>query len=118
MRYGMFYTMRKVGLKMKAMKKTMKIFNYEDERHKALAPFKHWYFLNIAVKPEEWNKGYGSHLIRSMLKKVVGDGLPIYVETNTEKAASLYQKHGFEILERTTIPETPVELWCMLRQPE
>ncbi len=118
LRHGGFYTMRKVGLKMEAMKKTMTVFNYEEERHRELAPFRHWYFQNIAVKPEEWNKGYGGHLIRSMLEKVEGDGLPIYVETNTGKAASIYQKHGFEVLEHTLIPETPVELWCMLRKPE
>ena len=52
-----------------------------------------------------------------MIKKIESDGLPIYLETNTEKAMSIYQKYGFEILEHTIIPETPVPLWCMLRKP-
>jgi len=118
MRHGVFYTMRKVGLKMKAMKKTMTVFNYEEERHKELVPYDHWYFQNIAVKPEEQGKGYGGFLISTMLKTVESDGLSIYVETNTEKAMSIYQKYGFEILEHTIIPETPVPLWCMLRKPK
>ncbi len=117
MRNGGFYTMRKSGLNIKALKRTMKIFRYQEERHKALAPFKHWYFENIAVKPEEQGKGYGGLLISSIIKKVEGDGLPIFVETNTEKAASIYQKYGFEVLEHTIIPDTPVPLWCMLRKP-
>ena len=118
MRYGGFYTMRKVGLKMNAMKRTMAVFNYEEERHRELVPYDHWYFQNIAVKPEEQGKGYGGLLIRTMIKNVESDGIPIYVETNTEKAVSIYQKYGFEILEHGIIPETDVPLWCMLRNPD
>ncbi|MFX1529554.1 MAG: GNAT family N-acetyltransferase [Promethearchaeota archaeon] len=116
MKMGGFYAMRKVGLKLKAMKRSMKVFKYEEERHRHHAPFDHWYFQNIAVKPEEQGKGYGGLLISTMLKTVESDGLPIYVETNTEKSVSIYQKYGFEILEHVMIPETPVPLWCMLRK--
>jgi len=117
MRYGGFYTMRKVGLKLKAIKRTMTIFKYLEEKHKELAPFDHWYFQNIAVKPEEQGKGYGGLMISTMLKTIESDRLPIYVETNTEKSVSIYQKYGFEVLEYIIIPETPVPLWCMLRKP-
>ncbi|UCD00389.1 MAG: GNAT family N-acetyltransferase, partial [Promethearchaeota archaeon] len=116
MRHGGFYTMRKVGLKLKAMKRTMRIFKYEEERHKELAPYDHWYFQNIAVKPEEQGKGFGGLLISTMLKTIESDELPIYVETNTEKSVLIYQKYGFEILEHGIIPETDVPLWCMLRK--
>jgi len=117
MRYGGFYTIRKVGLKIKAMKRTMAIFNYEDEKHKELVPYDHWYFQNIAVKPEEQGKGYGRLLINTMIKNIESDGLPIYVETNTDKNVLIYQKYGFEILEHVIIPKTDVPLWCMLRKP-
>ncbi|MHA1932547.1 MAG: GNAT family N-acetyltransferase [Promethearchaeota archaeon] len=117
MRNGGFYTIRKVGLKLKAMKRTMAVFNYEEERHRELAPNDHWYFQQISVMPEEQGKGYGGHLISTMIKNVESYGLPIYVETNTEKAMSIYQKYGFEILEYGIIPDTPVPLWCMLRKP-
>ena len=118
MRYGGFYAMRKVGLKLKAMKRIMTVFNYEEERHKHLVPYDHWYFQNIAVKPEEQGKGYGGLLISTMLKTIESDGLPVYVETNTEKSVSIYQKYGFETLEHTIIPETDVPLWCMLKKQE
>ncbi len=117
MRYGGFYTMRKVGLKIKAMKRTMTILKYEEERHKHLVPYDHWYLQNIAVKPEEQGKGYGGLLISTMIKKIESDGLPIYLETNTEKNVSIYQKYGFEILEHEIIPKSDVPLWCMLRKP-
>ena len=99
------------------MKRTMRIFNYEEERHKHLVPYDHWYFQNIVVKPEEQGKGYGGLLISTMIKKIESDELPIYLETNTEKNVSIYQKYGFEILEHEIITETDVPLWCMLRKP-
>jgi ribosomal protein S18 acetylase RimI-like enzyme len=102
---------------MKMMKVTMAIFGYEEERHKALVPYEHWYLQNIAVEPKEQGKGYGSLLIRNMTEKIDGTGLPIFLETNTEKAMSIYQRHGFEVIEHTIIPNTDVPLWCMLRQP-
>ena len=117
MRYGMFHTMRKVGLKIEAIKRIMAIFNYEEERHKELVPYDHWYFQNIAVKPKEQGKGFGGLLISTMIKTIESEGLPIYVETNTEKAMSIYQKYDFEILEYGIIPDTDVPLWCMLRKP-
>lgn len=118
MRHGGFYSMRKVGLKLKALKRTMIVFNYQEERHKHLVPYDHWYFQQIAVKPEEQGKGYGGLLISTMLKTIESDGLPVYVDTNTEKAMSIYQKYGFEILEHGIIPETDIPLWCMLRKPK
>jgi len=115
MRYGGFYTMRKTGLK--AGKRVLPLFKYQEERHKELVPYDHWYFQQISVKPEEQRKGFGGLLIRTMLKTIERDGLPIYVDTNTEKAMLIYQKYGFEILEHTLIPETDILLWCMLRKP-
>ncbi|MFX1275724.1 MAG: GNAT family N-acetyltransferase [Promethearchaeota archaeon] len=117
MRHGGFYAMRKVGLKLKTMKRTMAVFNYIEGRHKHHAPFDHWYFQNIAVKPEEQGKGYGGLLIKTMITEVETDDLPIYVETNVEKNVSIYQKYGFEILEHLIIPETDIPLWCLLRKP-
>ena len=113
---GIFYTIRKVGLKMKSMKRAMIIFNYSEERHKQLVPYDHWYLQNIAVKPEEQGKGYGGFLLRRMIEDVKSDGLPIYLETNTEKAMSIYLKYGFKILEHGIIPDTDIPLWCMLRK--
>ena len=117
MRHGGLYTMRKVGIKIKAMKKMMTVLNYEEERHKDLVPYDHWYLQNIAVHPNEQGKGYGGLLIKTVLKHIERDGLPTYLETNTEKNVSIYQRYDFEILEHSIIPETDVPLWCMLRKP-
>ncbi|MFX1470512.1 MAG: hypothetical protein ACFFB8_17850, partial [Promethearchaeota archaeon] len=49
MRHGGFYATRKVGLKLKAMKRTITVFKYQESVHKDLVPFDHWYLQNIAV---------------------------------------------------------------------
>jgi ribosomal protein S18 acetylase RimI-like enzyme len=116
MRYGGFYTMRKVGLKLKAMKRTMAVFGYIESKHKQLVPYDHWYLQNIAVKPEEQRKGYGGQLLSAMFKKIDNEGIPIYLETNKEENLPFYQKYGFEILEHEIIPNTNVPVWCMLRK--
>jgi ribosomal protein S18 acetylase RimI-like enzyme len=116
MRYGGFYTMRKVGLKFKAIKRTMSVYSYLERKHRQLVPYNHWYLQNIAVRPEEQGKGYGKLLLSSMIKKIESEKLPIYLETNTEKAMSIYRKFGFEILEHSIIPKTNIPLWCMLRK--
>ena len=75
MRHGGFYAMRKVGLKFKAMKRSITVFNYEEAKHKELVPYDHWYLQNIAVKPEEQRKGYGGLLVGAMLKKIDSEGV-------------------------------------------
>ena len=118
MRNGGFHAMRKAGLGIKAIKRSMAVFKYEESKHKQLVPFDHWYLQNIAVKPEEQGKGYGGLLLSAMIKKIDSEGLPIYLETNKEENLSFYQKYGFEILEHVIIPKTDVPLWCMLRKPK
>ena len=118
MRYGGFHAMRKAGLRIKAIKRSMAVFKYEESKHKELVPFDHWYLQNIAVNPEEQRKGYGGLLLSAMIKKIDSEGLPIYLETNKEENLSFYQKYGFEILEHVIIPKTDIPLWCMLRKPE
>ena len=117
MRNGGFYTMRKVGLKIKATRKTIAIFSYIDSKHKEMAPFEHWYLQNIAVAPEEQGKGHGGRLLSAMINKIDDEGLPTYLETNNENNLSFYQKHGFEVIHHEIIPNTDVPLWCMLRKP-
>ena len=81
------------------MKRGFPLFDYMGPAHKRLVPFDHWYLQSLAVEPKEQGKGYGSFLLRSMFEKIDKQGLPVYLETNTESNVVFYQKHGFEILE-------------------
>jgi hypothetical protein len=41
MKPGVFYTMRKVDLQLKAMKRNFTVFGYVETRHKEIVPFEH-----------------------------------------------------------------------------
>jgi len=116
-KFGGFYSIRHVGLKMKAMRTSIAIFSYEEKVHKRLVPYEHWYLQNIAVEPEEQGRGYGGQLLKSMIDQIDDERLPIYLETNNEKNLSFYHRFGFEVIKHEIIPNTDVPLWCMLRKP-
>ena len=77
--------------------------NYIDAMHKRHAPFKHWFFLIIGVAPQSQGKGYASKLIRPMLDRMAGEGLPCYIETMDERNVGLYEHFAFKVMEKSVI---------------
>jgi len=95
----------------------LKSFNdYIDNIHKQHASFKHWFLQVIGVAPQFQGKGYASKLLRPMLNRFDKENLPCYLETLTEKNASLYEHFGFKTIDKSNIPETPIMTWAMLRK--
>ena len=84
--------------------------------HKRLAPFKHWYLQIIGVDPQFKGKGCAGRLLRAMFARIDEEGLPCYLETLDEANVPLYEHFGFRVLEKTTIPETKLTNWAMLRE--
>ncbi len=114
-RCGGFRVLRKTGFG--AIKRGWPILQYMVPTHKRLVPFDHWYLALLAVDPEHQGKGYGSLLLKAKFEEIDKQGLPAYLETNTEENVSFYETHGFEVLEYKIIPKTKVPNWCMLRKP-
>jgi len=90
--------------------------DYMDARHEHLAPDKHWYLQVIGVGPEFQGKGYAGRLIRPMLARIDREKLPCYLETLDERNIVIYERFGFEIIEKSTIPGTSLTNWAMLRR--
>ena len=84
--------------------------------HIKFALYEHWYLQSLGVDPEFQGRGYGSSLLISQLQKIDEQGLPVYLETSTEKNVRFYQKFGFEVVEEIIIPGTQVPEWFMLRK--
>ncbi len=93
-----------------------KVGAYLDATHAHLAPFRHWFLQIVGVDPRFQGKGYAGRLLRPMLSRIDVEGLPCYVETLDEKNVRLYEHLGFELLEKSEIPETGLSIWTMLRQ--
>ena len=89
--------------------------DYIENIHKQHTPFKHYFLQAIGVAPKFQGKGYASKLLRPMLNRLEKEHLPCYLETITEKNASLYEHFGFKTIDKSKIPETPLMNWAMLR---
>jgi len=97
----------------------MRHFNdYIDGVHQRLVPFKHWFLQAIGIDPRFQGNGYASLLIRPMLFRIDKENLACYLETIDEKNIAIYQHFGFEIIERSIIPETGFTNWAMLRKAQ
>ena len=95
----------------------MKAFgDYIDDVHKHLAPFKHWFLQTMGVDPQFQGKGYAGELLRPMLARIDEEGLPCYLETLKERNVPLYEHFNFKLVEKSTIPETDLTNWAMLRE--
>lgn len=93
-----------------------KVGAYLDATHARLAPFRHWFLQIVGVDPRFQGKGYAGRLLRPMLSRTDEEGLPCYLDTLVEKNVRLYEHLGFELMEKSEIPETGLSSWAMLRK--
>ncbi len=89
-----------------------------DAVHGRLAPFKHWFLQAIGVDPHLQRRGYAGKLLRQMLARADEAGLPCYLETLEEQNVRLYEHFGFAVAEESTVPETSLTNWAMLREAQ
>ena len=93
------------------------IGEYTSRMRKQIVTEPHWHLFPIAVEPEYQGKGFGSALMRSMLDRITGEGLPCYLETQKETNLSLYEHFGFKIIHTDIIPGIDMKHWGMLLRP-
>jgi GNAT superfamily N-acetyltransferase len=85
-----------------------------DEHHPP-AP-EHQYLFILGTRSAWQSRGLGSALLRSVLSGCDRDGVPAYLEATSERNRSLYERHGFEVVEVLRLPDGP-PLWSMWRTP-
>ena len=90
---------------------------YMDEIHKREAPGPHWYLWALGVEPERQGRGIGSRLIAPVLAQADREGVPCYLETETEDNVAFYQKRGFGVVSDGLVPGQSLRIWTMLREP-
>jgi ribosomal protein S18 acetylase RimI-like enzyme len=88
---------------------------YVEAVHRRLVPDKHWFLQTIGVDPRFQGRGYATKLLRPMLARIDEEGLPCYLETLEAQNVGLYEHFGFEVIERSNVPDTGLINWAMLR---
>jgi GNAT superfamily N-acetyltransferase len=76
----------------------------------------HWYLNLIGVEPSAQGHGGGSALLAHTLERCDAEGLPAYLDSNTERSIPLYQRHGFEVTEEVRLPRGGPPFWRMWRE--
>ncbi len=76
------------------------------------------YLLIVGVATELQGKGFGRKLIGAAIEKSEREGLQLYLETETEENAKMYEHFGFRMLKRITLPIVDLPMWEMVRKPK
>jgi GNAT superfamily N-acetyltransferase len=79
---------------------------------------RHWYLPAIGVTPAWQGRGYGAALLRPMLDRCDAERLPAYLEASTPRNRTLYERHGFEVIEEGRYADDAPPLWRMWREPK
>jgi len=86
-----------------------------DRHHPMDRPHAYLWFLGVS-RPLQGH-GIGSRLLKVATDRLDTQGLPAYLETQTERNLALYRRHGFEVTsEHKPRPDAP-PLWSMWREP-
>jgi ribosomal protein S18 acetylase RimI-like enzyme len=115
MRAGGIRLIMKLGFDL--VGKLTSVGNFVSNIHQRLVNYPHLHLSPMGVAPEYQGQGYGSILMRSMLRRLDEQNLPCFLETQNEKNVKIYQHYGFKIIDKTTIPNSTLEHWSMLRNP-
>ena len=100
-----------------ARRRFMGVMNYTDAEHKRLMKTRHWYLWALGVEPNSQGQGVGGRLIQPVLARADAEGLPCYLETETEGNVVFYQKRGFDVLSAGEVPGHGVKIWTMVKKP-
>jgi ribosomal protein S18 acetylase RimI-like enzyme len=101
-----------------AQRRLLDIIGHTDELHKRLMGRPHWYLMALGVDPPFQGHGIGGRLLRPVLVRSDEDGLPCYLETQTERNVEFYQRRGFDVVSEGEVPGYSLRIWVMVREPQ
>ncbi len=113
---GMFWAPVEYGLR--GTVKVIGFAHHIEVMHKRHAPMPHYYLFLTGVDPEQQRQGISTALLGNMLERIDAEQAPVYLETQSAGNVEVYQKLGFEMVEKHAFPFAPdVFNWGMLRAP-
>lgn len=89
----------------------------EKDRRAHMQGRRYVYLQVIGVAPEHQGRGFGGKLLRALLANVDASGIPVYLETQTEKNVLMYEKFDFETVKEIRLPVIGLPSWEMVREP-
>lgn len=75
----------------------------------------YWYLHIAGCDPAAQGRGLGAAVVRSGLDRILGSGLPAYLETATESNLGFYRALGFDVTGDWAVPKGGPRFWSMMR---
>lgn len=98
--------------------KTQSVFQLiEKDRDAHMRGKIYLYLLILGVAPAWQGQGLGSRLLRAAIAQSEQEGLPLYLETETERNVAFYARHGFRTIQQVTLPIVNLPMWELIREP-
>lgn len=105
----------KMGSKLEKMMKPIFTPMLKD-RKEFMKGRKYMYIQVIGVATAFQGQGFGGALIKKLIEISEQRNNPIYLETETEENLGLYEKYGFKVIKKITLPILELPLWEMIRE--
>lgn len=74
------------------------------------------YLQILGVSTALQGQGYGAKLLRALIGECERSGKALYLETETEGNVLFYERFGFVVARRITLPVVDLSLWLMVRR--
>lgn len=101
----------------KAGKMMPKVFTtLENDRKEHMKDREFIYLYLLGVKHEFQGQGYGGKLLREVIAESERANRPLYLDTETEENAEMYERFGFKTVKETTLPIINQHMWEMVRE--
>ncbi|MBN1687400.1 MAG: GNAT family N-acetyltransferase [Spirochaetales bacterium] len=113
---GAMKSATKIGFKF--ARKMMPILKpIEEDRRKNMADVNHIYLQTLGVARAYQGRGVGGSLLRALIGESERTGRFLYLETETEKNAAMYESFGFKLIRKIILPVVDLPMWEMARNP-
>lgn len=89
-----------------------------DTQERLMSGRDHYYLWGLVADPKTQRKGIGSALLKVLTDKCDAESMPIYLETHEQKNVAYYERFGFKLIHKDTIPKHGLDIFCMLREVE
>ncbi|MHA1473906.1 MAG: GNAT family N-acetyltransferase [Promethearchaeota archaeon] len=91
------------------------VFNQITKDRQNIMKGDYVYLFALGVSPEKQGNGLGTNLVRTFQKNL--PNVPIYLETESERNVSFYERLGFEVVNKFQVPMLDLPMWEMVYQP-
>lgn len=97
----------------------LNVLRFTEGRHKKIERQRgeHYYLAMLGVTPGWQGMGWGDELMRPILERCDEEGVPAYLEASTPRNVPLYERNGFQVVDKDSYRGATEVLHFMWREP-